>query len=435
MNLSARHPNTPPELLVSLIAEYADAFCQNPVAPFLPLEIPDFAARVRNVRAHLLREQYVPLSLLAAIAEHAKTESAEQNSSTDLLHVALYGEVQGEVEGETKVTSCWYEHIASYVARLEKPQEDTRQGRFRRWRDNSIVQPNGDMVELGLAPQWVNKPPLFVDPRPPEPSSEAKQRFERTAALNSLGERELWKRIAPELATRPELVACIRGAATEKDLATLADIPEGRDGYLHEIIAAHPNAGTMVFERLLHSKTRHEVLRLIVAHQNASEEFITMMVQFPDAEVRRLARRHENAPPNSVDLSKQAVLRQWRTRPSRCMPFERFVAGLHGALMLDALYKCAMRQQAEDRLVAAFALPTEAISIPSSTDEEDEKDDSAIVNYYNQKLQEAAGAGCTTRDLLEHLARDGNRLVRWAAQTRLQNPDYVFRWAEPGEPL
>ena len=32
------------------------------------------------------------------------------------------------------------------------------------------------------------------------------------------------------------------------------------------------------------------------------------------------------------------------------------------------------------------------------------------------------------RDLLEQLARDGNRLVRWAAQTRLDDPDFVFTW-------
>ena len=32
-------------------------------------------------------------------------------------------------------------------------------------------------------------------------------------------------------------------------------------------------------------------------------------------------------------------------------------------------------------------------------------------------------------DLLQYLARDGNRLVRWAAQTRLDDPDFVFTWA------
>ena len=33
-------------------------------------------------------------------------------------------------------------------------------------------------------------------------------------------------------------------------------------------------------------------------------------------------------------------------------------------------------------------------------------------------------------DLLEHLAHDGNRLVRWAAQTRLAAPDFAFTWHE-----
>ncbi len=31
-------------------------------------------------------------------------------------------------------------------------------------------------------------------------------------------------------------------------------------------------------------------------------------------------------------------------------------------------------------------------------------------------------------ELMHHLARDGNRLVRWAAQTRLADPDFTFTW-------
>ena len=35
----------------------------------------------------------------------------------------------------------------------------------------------------------------------------------------------------------------------------------------------------------------------------------------------------------------------------------------------------------------------------------------------------------TPRMLLEHLSRDGNRFVRWAAQTRLADPNFTFTWA------
>ena len=34
------------------------------------------------------------------------------------------------------------------------------------------------------------------------------------------------------------------------------------------------------------------------------------------------------------------------------------------------------------------------------------------------------------RLLLQHLAGDGNRFVRWAAQTRLVDPEYVFKWQD-----
>ena len=32
--------------------------------------------------------------------------------------------------------------------------------------------------------------------------------------------------------------------------------------------------------------------------------------------------------------------------------------------------------------------------------------------------------------LLQHLAYDGNRLVRWAAQTRLADPNFKFTWQD-----
>ena len=36
-------------------------------------------------------------------------------------------------------------------------------------------------------------------------------------------------------------------------------------------------------------------------------------------------------------------------------------------------------------------------------------------------------------DLMHHLAHNGNRLVRWAAQTRLADPGFVFTWHEDNE--
>jgi hypothetical protein len=42
--------------------------------------------------------------------------------------------------------------------------------------------------------------------------------------------------------------------------------------------------------------------------------------------------------------------------------------------------------------------------------------------------QGAADWNRSPLDLLHHLSHDGNRLVRWAARTRLADPDFVFTW-------
>ena len=38
--------------------------------------------------------------------------------------------------------------------------------------------------------------------------------------------------------------------------------------------------------------------------------------------------------------------------------------------------------------------------------------------------------GRSPKQQLDYLAHDGNSLVRWVAQTRLQDPDFVFPWDE-----
>lgn len=38
--------------------------------------------------------------------------------------------------------------------------------------------------------------------------------------------------------------------------------------------------------------------------------------------------------------------------------------------------------------------------------------------------------GFTGLDVLNHLAHDGNRFVRWAAQTRLADPTFAFTWTD-----
>ena len=432
----ARHPTTPPDVLLKLIedsnmlfsGEYTGAFCENPVAPFLLLEMPDFVSRL-NI-SYLLREESVPLPLLRSAAAQTKSNQGRYENEMG-LHIALAGEIQTVSEGEAQIKAFWQNRIAYDAARLDEAVEDVGERRRRHKELNAILQINADMVELGLAPAWVNEPPLGVEPVAPELALEAKQWLEWKVAFDSPEEQDLWARIAPKFADRPELAACARAHADEEALVTLAKEPKSHTGCLHEVLAAHPNATPAVFTALFQSgtpptRTSLHVVRLVATHLNASTELLTKLVQFQDAEVRRLARRHKNAPANALDLSRQALFgcwsknlwgyRYWGYEKYEIRPFELFIGGLYGGLPLDWLHLCGTGWSSQLRLTAAFALPTEQTAFPN--DEE---------NMYADP-SEAIEAGCTTLDLLQHLARDGNRLVRWAAQARLADPDYKFTW-------
>ncbi len=88
--------------------------------------------------------------------------------------------------------------------------------------------------------------------------------------------------------------------------------------------------------------------------------------------------------------------------------FAEFVALLHGVYK-PGIQWCIERENWWDRLRAALSLPL--------SDQPFKSDD-----WSRSPL-----------DLLHHLARDGNRLVRWAAQTRLADPDFTFTWHEGNE--
>ncbi len=419
----ARHPNTPPPSLAELVFDCAGDFCQNPFAPFVMLEMPDFVGRIKA--AALLREENAPIPLLEAMAFYPTRKDV--NEIKPDLHVSLAGAVKTVADGEALILAFWQEQIADQIANPQKSGADKN--------TNLLMAVNAEMVEFGLAPAWANEPAFASEPSAPQLSAEADLWLGQAVVPGSPEENELWARIAPTLAAQPELADCVRADADEDALIRLVNLPSltNYPWHVHEIIAAHPKATPLVFERLLRLTNKGvriplDVMRLIAIHPNVSVELLTKFIQFPDVALRHLARGHKNAPANARDLSRQAILDWWGKNiwdkhiwygeHYRWLPFEMFVAGLHGRLTRDRLHTCGTSWVWYDRLTAALSLPIEPLEFPNEEDNMFEYPDEAIK------------AGCTTRDLLEHLARDGNRLVRWAAQTRLQNPDYVFRWAE-----
>ena len=161
------------------------------------------------------------------------------------------------------------------------------------------------------------------------------------------------------------------------------------------------------------------------------DELVALARETGDLEsvlVRRLVCRHKNAPPGIRAHARQGfiasagdafalggqfgygprvrIVQTGSKAPYNHAAFVKFVVNLHGAFPSDVLYKNAQSSQWMERLNAALGLPmTDA---PFDADP------------WNR----------SPRMLVNHLARDGNRFVRWAAQTRLDTPDFVFTWAK-----
>ncbi len=98
-NAVLAHPNTPPRSILSIFSEiFLDsnrAFCNNPMTPFLVLEIPDFWVRLDlDVAENLLREEGLP-----PVAVSVFSGSSEAVSKSARLHIATAGEIQSQYEG------------------------------------------------------------------------------------------------------------------------------------------------------------------------------------------------------------------------------------------------------------------------------------------------------------------------------------------------
>ncbi len=92
-------------------------------------------------------------------------------------------------------------------------------------------------------------------------------------------------------------------------------------------------------------------------------------------------------------------------------PFIHFLANLYSAFDLETLHEWGAsigygRRGWQERLKAALRLPLS---------------DAPFVGDIDNR---------SPLDLMHYLAQDGNRLVRWAAQTRLADPNFVFTWHE-----
>jgi hypothetical protein len=145
----AANPSTPPRLLARLAVTLPDEFCANPAAPLLVLEEPRFSIWVGDEQGgdagNLLRCADAPAPLVAALSRMAKDKNLREEAS---LHVAVAGQV---APGEP-----WWEDVRKIVRRHARAlRGDNRQHLL-------------DLIEAGVAPEWLVDAAALAEP-PPAP--------------------------------------------------------------------------------------------------------------------------------------------------------------------------------------------------------------------------------------------------------------------------
>ncbi len=408
----AMHPNAPPNLLAQIVERWpnaARAFCENPIAPFLLLETPDFLALLdEEAQLALLREADCPpvLVRLITLGGAAKSEAVQTAAH---LHIA--------VAGEATETGEWEDQLRDYFK--NRCAEDMESDGYAR-------EQNADLVEMGFAPAWANGPTLPPEPAPiirhEEADEEAlREWFRCTPAPDTVEEKALLERIVPRIRKRDPLaggvlVKGLRMGATPDDLMALFQASDGR-GIIARAVIRHP-AVTPDLIRVLAKERDFSLLESIATHPKTPPDIILFLFEgdFPIYPlVRRLARRHPNAPLNVGRVSRDIFL--------STAGFGRNSRGGEYPSMFASFVICLQRANEAQGGSSGLQndLPRRAEHPVWTT-----RLEAVLLAKNNETVFEGDEAKRTGGDLLNHLARDGNRIVRAAAQTRLTDPNYKF---------
>ena len=377
----AVHPNTPPCALAEIVDVtplITRAFCHNPITPFLLLEEPNFLTGLGSVKQqYLLCHTDAPLLYVRMLTMKNSTASHWTQKAAQ-MHVALAGEVATVNEWRRQVCDFW----RGECARAEDPM-------LRHW--------YADFVEMGLVPSWANgsEPPAvglvsfyFAE--------SLDKWFQCQHPPGSAEEEILLKRICARIQDKDILARALRSSATSADICALLHTPSGDTRIAHHAVLRHP-------------LVQRGYLGDAQAGQQSLSNVLMYLVQSLYPDVRRLARRHPDAPANAAEISRAAFIQHVEKRRSAPPELGVFIASLYKAYQQKDLPDKADSGHWTHRLEAALLANA--------------WDNSLLIDDY----------GRTARDLLQHLAHDGNRLVRWAAQTRLADPDFVFTWHEDDE--
>lgn len=397
METIASNPNIPSSRWVQMLwwsPRTTRAFCRNPTTSLLLQKQPNFVRDLGElIHYQLLREADAPAPFIQQLAD-GHIGQAESVRREARLHVAFAGQAATTKEWERQLRNYWWEACAAPTSA-------------------NVSQWHADLIEIGLIPYWamgITRPTVgsaqwAIRPLPP-PESQSPERFpvldtwfKYDFAPDTPEEAALLKQIGPKMQNQAALAHGLRKGATANDLRTLLHTLDDHFGLVWAAMLRHPAADNELLKEMVKGDRRNQ--QIIVHHPKAQADVLTRLLENDDPRLRRLARRHKNAPVNADAISRRTVLRFisqcYGRTPS---PLISFVGALYGAYDNYELRQKADSVHWLDRLHAAFC-----------------------VAVTDDPLDQAKRTG---RDLLLHLSHDGNRLVRAAARTKLADPDYRF---------
>ena len=167
-------------------------------------------------------------------------------------------------------------------------------------------------------------------------------------------------------------------------------------------VPTHDNTSHFV---LLHSLTPTDVLIGLI-----NDTGRLFPLETTAAQMRRLACRHPNAPPDARKRAREAFIKSSKLDPCGDSLI-RFLDALRPFAYrgMNASERSNAEWDGDVRLGIALSLPFgNAFHVPFSDDPWER----------------------TPHEFMQHLACDGNVFVRWAAQMRLADPHFVFAWDE-----
>ncbi len=414
------HPNTSPHVLKRLLERVFNrelgerslitkAVCRNPVLPFLTLEAPDFWMNLDgDVCKALLREEALPPLIVRILLGHKGSRVNINHSGVETplkdhsvaeaarLHISQAPPLQTALDGCKALTTFWKDYCTQ---QRQDPDYVFERDDANEW--------HAEMVEVGLAPAWM--PPLYNSVPPVSPA--------------------IPKHIEDWYTKHPEYAYLLRPDIDSDDLMHIAQtrLEDNYEG-VSLLLLHHPRVTVEIIRFITEKQPQSEVRIHIAAHLLTPPDVLIQMVDVPlqrswvedsaryealraeNARIRRLACHHTNAPSDLTDYARRAFLEATKPMwpimglPDTGLPLVDFVTALRGVRAGEIRTYNIEPTDWVNFLIAALNVPINDVPL----------------DYL----------GRSPLDFLYHLGRDGNRFVRWAAQTRLAYPDFVFTWAE-----